>query len=260
MRKAVENRATTFLYSCVVLLLLTCIAVGVSYALFTDEVRVETHLMKAGTLDVTLKRTALTYTKLNDNGYLEAVTDNEVFDFTQRTRENIFGLHKDHTKIAPGSYFEAQLELGNAGDVALDYTVALKLFTENEEQANALAQQLQVTIIRDGVEEEYMLSELSGTADCEVLKGHMKRTDRTETFIIKLEFVNDDANNDAQLQEAAFDLVVTAVQATTESTETTEATDEPAADGESETSSTEVTDESTDDHSGAAAPNETPTE
>ena len=209
-----NTKAKVLLYVCVALLLATSVGVGVSYALFTDSVEVQNHL-EAGTLDVTLKRTSLEYTLLNKEGYLEKQTAGEL-DLTKATAENVFGLDSTTTKIVPYSYFDAQLAIGNNGNVAFDYSVEIKLFTENEKEANELAKQLKVTITNaDGVVvAEYMLSDLHGEANCEVKAGHMKANETEHTFGVKVEFVNSENNNDAKSQTAVFDLYVKATQAT----------------------------------------------
>ncbi len=207
-------KAKALLYVCIALLLTTSLAVGVSYALFTDSVEVQNHL-EAGTLDVTLERTSLEYTFLNEEGYLVTKTEGAL-DLTKATKENVFGLDATTTKIVPGSYFDAKLAIGNNGNVAFDYSVEIKLLTKDEELANALAKQLKVTITdaEGKAVAEYMLSDLHGEANCEVKAGHMKANETEHNFGVKVEFVNHADNNDAKSQAVAFDLIVSAVQAT----------------------------------------------
>ena len=209
-----NTAAKGLLYVCLALLLVTCLAIGVSYALFTDSVEVKNHL-EAGTLDVTLKRTSLTYNYLNEEGYLVNATAGEL-DLTKATAQNVFGLDTTDAKIVPGSFFDAKLAIGNNGNVAFDYSVEIKLSTEDEELANELAKQLQVTITdaNGNVVAQYMLSDLHGEANCEVKAGHMKANEREHTFGVKVEFINHKDNNDAKSQIAEFDLYVKAVQAT----------------------------------------------
>ena len=206
--------AKGFLFVCLVLLLITVLAFGVSYALFSDSVEVHNHL-QAGNLDVTLKRTSLEYTLLNEDGYLVKQTEGEL-DLTNATAENVFGIDASATQIVPSSYFDAKLAIGNNGNVAFDYSVEIKLLTEDEAVANELAKQLKVTITNASGEvvAEYMLSDLHGEANCEVKAGHMKANETEHNFGVKVEFVNSDANNDAKSQTAAFDLYVKAIQAT----------------------------------------------
>ncbi len=209
-----NTKAKGLLYVCIALLLMTSLAVGVSYALFTDSVEVQNHL-EAGTLDVTLERTSLEYTLLNEEGYLVTKTEGAL-DLTEATKENVFGLDATTTKIVPGSYFDAKFAIGNNGNVAFDYSVEIKLLTKDEELANALAKQLKVTITdaEGKAVAEYMLSDLHGEANCEVKAGHMKANETEHNFGVKVEFVNHADNNDAKSQAVAFDLIVSAVQAT----------------------------------------------
>ena len=207
-------KAKVLLYVCIALLVATSIGVGVSYALFTDSVEVQNHL-QAGTLDVTLERTSLEYTLLNEEGYLVKQTEGAL-DLTKATADNVFGLDANATKIVPGSYFDAQLAIGNNGNVAFDYSVEIKLLTNDEELANELAKQLKVTITNaEGkAVAEYMLSDLQDDANCEVKAGHMKANETKHNFGVKVEFVNREDNNNAKSQAVAFDLIVSAVQAT----------------------------------------------
>lgn len=211
-------KAKGLLYVCIALFLATTLAVGVSYALFTDSVEVKNHL-EAGSLDVTLTRTSLTYTVLNEEGYLIPKTAGKL-DLTKATNENVFGL-ETATKIAPTSYFDAKLAIGNEGNVAFDYSVEIKFLTKDQTLANQLAKQLQVTITdeNDQIVAKYMLSELQGE-NTKVKAGHMKANEEEHNFGVKIEFVNLENNNDAKLETVAFDLVVSAVQATEQPAET----------------------------------------
>jgi len=221
-----QNRGIkVFLYSSVLFLLIACMVWGVSYALFTDEVKVENHLMTSGNLDVTLTRTSLKYTDLNDQGYLDTIEKTDAVDFTNPTPENIFGIGADYTKIAPGSYFDATLAIANNGTVAFDYTVEIKLVGDNARAISELAKQLKVYVTDpEGNVEEYWLSDLDAE-HCKVLTGHMRADESAHEFTVKVEFVNNtEINNDAKDQSASFDLVVSAVQATTAPTTPAETT------------------------------------
>ena len=208
------KKAKGLFYFCLVVLLIVLLSFGVSYALFSDSVEVNNHL-QAGNLDVTLKRTSLEYTLLNEEGYLVTETEGEL-DLTNATAENVFGLDASTTQIVPSSYFDAKLAIGNNGNVAFDYSVEIKLLTEDEAVANELAKQLKVTITdaANNVVAEYMLSDLHGEANCEVKAGHMKANETEHNFGVKVEFVNNNQNNDAKSQTVAFDLYVKAIQAT----------------------------------------------
>ena len=191
--------------SCVIIMLCTTLIVGASYALFNETVSVGNHL-QAGNLDADLTRTNLKFAVLDTNGVLVDHEDGDDVDFTGTTNKNIFGLTGDQ-KIVPGSYFEAEMYLSNNGTVAFDYEVEIKILGES----NKLAEQLNVTITTANGTETFMLSEINGKYV--VTEGRMY-INSSASFTVRVEFVDGAANNDAQDQSCAFDLVVTAVQAT----------------------------------------------
>lgn len=211
-----KNRA--LLVSCTVILLCACVVAGVSYALFTDSVNVGNHL-QAGNLDVTLKRTNLEYCVLNNDGELEVKTVEEDLDLTTSSVQNVFGIDSNGIRIVPGSYFDADLQIANNGNTAFTYSVQIKLSGD----ATKLAEQLKVTVTHPNGSTprttEKMLSELTGNG-LSIATGEMKAGDAAQSFKVRVEFVNaaDSVNNLAQNKTAAFDLVVTATQATTAST------------------------------------------
>lgn len=202
------NKKRALLVSCSLILLCMSVIVGMTYALFTDTVSVKNHL-KAGSLDISLIRTDLEYSVLDDNGYLAVTKVEDDLNFTATTDENVFGIDATDIKIAPGSYFDADMALVNKGDVAFTYSVSIQLIGD----ANALAEQLQVTVTHpDGKTTTKMLNELSGGLS--IATGEMSATDTLQTFSVRVEFMDVAANNEAQTQTAVFDLVVAAVQAT----------------------------------------------
>lgn len=205
------KKKRVLLVSCSVILVCMSIIVGMTYALFTDNVVVENHL-KAGNLDVTLKRTSLEYVVLDDDGLLKVTTVNDELDFTERTEDNVFGIDSTDVRIVPGSYFEATLEVGNNGSTAFDYNVEIKL----EGESNSLAEQLKVIVTHnDGSTTEKMLSEIADGLS--ISAGSMKSSDNAQSFKVKVEFIDVAYNNDAQDLSCVFDLVVSATQATTQS-------------------------------------------
>lgn len=219
------KKKRVLLISCSVILLCICIIAGMSYALFSDAVSVKNHL-KAGNLDVTLTRTNLEYSVLNSVGELAVTTVSEDLELTSSSAENAFGINSTDLRIVPGSYFDADLKITNGGNTAFTYSVTVKMLgTEND-----LAKQLKVIVTHpDGNTTEKMLSELSNGLS--VTTGKMKVGDREQSFSVRVEFVNDTDyngalpagaspedqidNNAAQSKTAIFDIVVTAVQATT---------------------------------------------
>lgn len=217
------KKKRVLLVSCSIILLCMSIIIGMTYALFTDSVSVKNHL-KAGNLDITLTRTNLKYSVLNEDGELAVTEVTDDYNFTASTNENIFGIDATDIRIVPGSYFDADMEIANNGNVAFTYSVGIQLIGNS----NALAEQLQVTVTHpDGTTTTKKLSELADGLS--IATGKMKVTDASQSFSVKVEFIDDvvaNANlatgetpmdNDlAQTQSAVFDLVVTAVQATTQ--------------------------------------------
>ena len=131
------------LMACVSLLLsVTLIAVG-SYALFTDDITIKNHL-RAGKLNITLKRTYLETNYLTANGYLDNNGSDEIVDFTDKTDRNIFDItNADECLIVPGCYYEATMELSNNSNVAFGYWIEIVLTDENPYE---LAKQLKVEV------------------------------------------------------------------------------------------------------------------
>lgn len=190
--------------SCLIIMLCTTLIVGASYALFNESISVGNHL-QAGNLDAELTRTKLQYAVLDTEGVLNTYVNNDRVDFTGTTNENIFGLNGD--RIVPGSYFEADMTLANKGTVAFDYEIEIKILGNS----NKLAEQLKVTVTTSEGTETMLLSEINGKYV--VSTGRMPLNSSAD-FTVRVEFVDSTANNDAQNQTCAFDLVVTAVQAT----------------------------------------------
>ena len=203
------------IYCSIVLICLAAI-IGASYALFNQTISVGNHL-QAGNLDATLTRTNLVYASLDKDGVLTSTTVDADVDFTDKTKENIFGLDKE-TKIVPGSYFEAEMQLTNKGTVAFDYTVELHFIDDSGEAVNELAKQLKVTFKLGETEKSIMLSELieesSKTGGKYTIAKDRLPIESSQSFTVKVEFVIGDNNNVAQDQTCAFDLVINAVQAT----------------------------------------------
>lgn len=218
------KKKRVLLISCSVIMLCICIIAGMSYALFTDSVSVGNHL-QAGNLNVTLTRTNLKYSVLNDDGELAVTTVEDDLDLTTSNATNVFGIDSTDIRIVPGSYFDADLEIKNAGNTAFNYSISIKLLGDSTD----LAEQLKVIVTHpNGTTTEKMLSELAGGLSIDT--GKMKVGDTAQSFSVRVEFVDDvDYNEDltdddermnnnaAQNDSAVFDLVVTAVQATTQS-------------------------------------------
>lgn len=192
-----------------IILLCMTIIVGVTFTLFTDTKSLSNHL-RAGDLEVSLTRTCLEYSVLDSDGKLATAKDEQTVNFTEITKENVFGVTSENIFIAPGSFFKATMQVTNVGNVAFTYDVGIQLAGE----ANALAQQLQVTITRaDGTSVTTTLGELADGAT--VQAGELLASGSSQEFTVEIRFMdNDSVNNAAQTQLSVFDLYVNAVQAT----------------------------------------------
>ena len=134
------------LLSCAVILLCFTVITGMTWALFTDTERVNTHL-QAGTLDITLLRTQLVKTSLNAKGYLEEVEVQKATDpavnFSSSTRENLLGLTEGEV-IVPGTKYVATLRVENNSDVAFGFWV--RIAASDLTKGEDLAKQIKVTV------------------------------------------------------------------------------------------------------------------
>lgn len=195
--------------------IICCLAVitAGTFALFTDSVSVGNHL-QAGTLKISLVRTAHSNTLLNDEGYLSTTTvDNESVDFSAKTNENAFGLDKD-SLIAPQSKLSATFDVKNNDTVAFGYWLEIVLVDKDGKptQANDLAKQLKITLT--GVDEEQTLGDGALTLGSENSPVAGVAVGKSSSFTVTIEFVDSQDNNLAQDQEVYFDLIVSAVQLT----------------------------------------------
>ncbi len=227
-----------------VLTLVLCLALiaGGTYALFSDSVTMKNHL-QAGTLDITLKRTKLTGLSLdNKTGFLVPVNDNSVVDFSEPTDRNVFDITNE-TLIVPGSLYVAEMTISNEtnefrkSDVAFGYWVEIVLDTKNEDGTSISDEELAKLVLDDQL--EITLESASGHKDKAYLsKGRIviaedspvvlvkKATDSnrkwSDTFTVTVEFRDLDysVNNAAKGQGVKFDIIVHAVQITTDPTVT----------------------------------------
>jgi hypothetical protein len=208
------------LVSCAIVALCFTIITGMTYSLFTDHYSAINHL-EAGKLNVTLQRTYLEYKVVDFNGSQRVFYDDSLYDFTEKTNNNMFGMNAQEIRIAPGSYFHAKLRILNDNNkganfysnVAFNYSVEIVLLSGN----NHLAEQMWVTIIPpNGETIEKKLTELTnGNA---LMVGKLLPGEAGHDFEIKVEFLDDAENSDvvnnlAQEEGLVFDLVVKAVQA-----------------------------------------------
>ncbi len=191
--------------------------VGGTYALFSDTAKVTNHL-QAGNLKISLLRTKLTKTNLDDDGFLKTSTDSTEKDFTGETTDNIFGLGENEV-IVPQSTFIAEMCIKNGvkngstytpSSVAFDYSVKIVLSEDADED---LSKQLTVKVTHGAtvVVEDKKLSEVGSDA---LFSAVMTKTTAEDKFTVQLTFDDlvDTENNKAQNQKASFDLIVEAVQ------------------------------------------------
>lgn len=233
------NKKRVLLVSGAIILLCMIIIAGVTFSLFTDTQNVTNHL-KAGDLEITLKRTELVKTTLDASGYLVTLpADTNEVTFTDPTEENVFGIAMSNgevtEKIVPGSKFTATMQIANGSDAAFGYW--LKIECNDGASAQELAEQLIITVYTDK-NGDGVIDTDSESDESTVAVGLEVGNDRsyvgrlgigeTENFIVSVEFsdkgysfangILSSLNNDAEGKQVAFDLVVYAVQLTTEST------------------------------------------
>lgn len=215
------NRKRALLVSSVVILLCMTIIAGMTFALFTDTVRLTNHL-QAGTLDMTLIRTKLIKTELDNNtGFLVDNSSDERVDFSDKTDRNVFDIDPNKTLIVPGSMYSAQMQLINhtderKSDVAFNYWLEITFPAATN---LILADQITVTVKTDKGEISKRLSQkdlLNGSAvlgaeDSPI--GVIAKTG-SATFTVTITFENLDpsVNNNAKNLALDFDLVVHAAQ------------------------------------------------
>lgn len=226
------NSKRVLLVSASIILLCITVIVGTTWTLFTDKQTVTNHL-QAGDLQITLQRTELTKTTLDDSGFLaenvvvQSATDDPV-DFSDPTDENVFGIETNEKgeiteKIVPGSKFVAKMKISNNetnSDVAYDYWIEIKLnvtgLSEKEVEALMLDEQLQISVDSElDVDPEPQTLDKGlnvGSKDSPI--GTLTIGD-SDTFTVTMEFLNLANGNDlVKTQNLTFDLIVHAVQRT----------------------------------------------
>ena len=210
------NRKRALLVSASVILLCMTIIVGMTWALFTDTQKVTNHL-QAGDLSITLKRTELTKTTLNNDGKLvTSAPDTTTKNFSNPTDENVFGIVNGE-KIVPGTKYVAKMQIENNSDVAFGYWIEI-VCTDKTNGAD-LAKQLKVTV-NTGSDASASVNDGLTVGSSSNYVGELIIGAKAE-FTVTVEFLdsfvaanNIDHNNLAQGENLSFDLVVHAVQAT----------------------------------------------
>lgn len=214
-----RKRVRTLLLAGLTIMLCMALLVGGTYALWSKKVSVTNHLV-AGNLDLELKRIALSKNMLdNETGYMTGnkviqSEEDEPVDLTTGSGVNVFGIEEGEL-VVPTSSYEATLKLTNNGSVAFTYQIIIKLIEVDEK----LAEQLMVSV--DGVEKGYLST--FNAQDGQVVVASAVEKGQETTFRVKVEFKDDAAegvtgivNNEAMEQEVEFDLIVKAVQLTSD--------------------------------------------
>lgn len=197
------------LLSVVTLVLTATLIAGATFALFTDELTFKNHL-QAGTLDITLERTSLSYSKLDADGFqcTETISAPADFSNTNQSSANIFEIDGT-TRIVPTSFFNAEMRISNHSTVAFDYWIKLD-FIEGDA---TFAEQMKITVTTStGKNHDGIISTNASVGSSTDPIGTLK-IGAEETFTVNVEFVDDEDNNLAKGKSVKFDLIVYAVQA-----------------------------------------------
>lgn len=199
-----KNKARTLMVASVMIMLCVGMAIGGTYALFTDKVEVENHLV-AGNLNITLERTKLVKNTLNNNGYLQKTEITTVKDFSSDTNSNVFDIGSNEF-LVPASYYEATMRVSNNSSIAFEYDIVIRLTSAS----NKLAEQMIVYI--DGVKKG-TLSEFTESSQLANIGSGTVVPGKSREFIVKIEFASN-SGNITQGQSVKFDLAVEATQKT----------------------------------------------
>jgi len=205
----INKKISFVLVSCgIILASAAAVTIG-TYALFSDSAKITNHLT-GGNLDLTLKRTKLTYTKLNAEGVQEVKVDTTEKDFSAPSSENLFDFTTSD-KFIPTDYRVAEMKLSNSSSVAYNWYLSIVL----DGDANEFAEQLLVEVDTDKGTAGY---EYSATLDQGLTIGSASspistvKVGSTAEFAIKISFKDLADNNAAKNKEVSFDVTVNALQ------------------------------------------------
>ena len=231
-----KRKRSVLLAVIITVLCISMVAAG-TYALFTDDADVTTHL-KAGNLDLTLSRINL------DKWCIDPLTgdfvnrrNSDPVVFSDETNKNVFDM-SDKELVVPLSSYTATMRIENNGNVAFTYWIEIVL---NEDADKELSEQLYITVVKadGGVVDGYLkdVEKQIGSQESPLSTVYIKNDDNQdqkyyEDFKVSIEFRDseatdndllDGANNNAMNQSVKVDLIVHAVQVlpkTEQSTET----------------------------------------
>ncbi len=204
-----RERGKTLVLSIFALIVATVLVVGATFALFTDRVAVNNHL-EAGNLDVGLDQISYTERVLNDQGLMEERTESTTKDLTT-DGSTLFIVNK----AVPTSWYQTTIKVTNDGSTAFDFGMRVLWNEEGDATAEQIkfAQQIKITVSGAQLTQakEFYL------VDCgknDVNLGALLKGAGSETFTVKAEFVDNEANNDVMLISLNFDVQVFATQKT----------------------------------------------
>ena len=205
------KRSRVLLISCAVILICLAVVLGVTYGLFSDTETLNHHL-KAGNMDITLFRTHLVTTSLDQTtGFLVKTEDPADVDFSNTTK-NVFSM-SDSSLIVPGSEYSAEMQISNNSDTAFAYWIEIRF---DDKDDLAIADQIEVKVTPEGKTiEPQKLSEGFEIGDATNPVGILAKT-ASQKFTVDVKFLDVNAvNNAAKGQKVDFDLLVHAVQVKT---------------------------------------------
>lgn len=214
-----------------VLTLMLCVALvaGGTYALFSDEVKLQNH-MQAGELNVGLYRTKLVAKALDPKTGLltDGTPDTTRINFSDPANNdvNVFGL-TENDKIVPECVYTAEMLIVNNTDVAFGYWIEIVFNTEGptaqpyDDFDKALAEQLEVTVLigDNTTGESKPIKGAAGpfgseSAPLGILTKEAGKNEAEFTISVKFRGLDHETNNKAQGGAIFFDVVVHAVQVT----------------------------------------------
>ena len=199
------------LVSLVVICLFASLSIYGTYALFTQTVTVNNHIV-SGNLDVGLNRIS----------YQEHVIDETTGKMVDKElNTEVIDLKQDGSALfdikdaVPTSFYEATIQIINNGSVAIDYSAEI-IFDQNSltEQEKELANQIEIIISNETVSKTFKLIDCaSNKVDLDtLLKDNDPLTLDAQTFKVRATFIDDLNNNKAQSISVKFDLKVSAIQ------------------------------------------------
>lgn len=203
------TKGRSILLSIMTLMLCLALTASGTYALFTDEVTLKTHL-QAGTMDITLIRTHLTAKELDDRtGFLKNTVNPEDVDFSSPTGRNVFDISPGKL-VVPCCKYTADMQLINNTDVAYAYWIEIVLDDPSDE---IFANQIEVSVKTPDSAEARLTRGLTVGSESDPI-AVMAKGD-SALFTVSVEFLDLATNNLAQDKSLNFDLKVYAVQVTT---------------------------------------------